>query len=55
MVNQDMQNYSRTTIDILNPNILKKYCFDKNITLKEFINEAIREKLDRETKQTKLS
>ncbi len=49
-----VENYKRTSIDIINLLDLKKYCLDKDISLKDFINEAIKEKLKRERKQTQL-
>jgi len=55
VTNLKAQNYSRTSIDIANLKDLKKYCLEKNITLKDFINEAIEEKLKREKKQTHLA
>ena len=43
--------YNRTSVDILNLKYLKTYCLENNLTLKEFINNAIIEKLDRNEKQ----
>lgn len=48
------ESYNRTSIDIVNLKDLKKYCLENNITLKDFVNEAIKEKLKRERKQTHL-
>jgi hypothetical protein len=53
-MNEKVENYKRTSIDIIDLQNLKKYCLEKNISLKSFVNEAIKEKLKRERKQTHL-
>ncbi len=43
-----------TTIDIHDLKQLRSYLLQSDRTLKEFVNEAIKEKLEREKGQTKL-
>lgn len=57
MMQNNTEEYNRTSIDILGLKKLKGYCLENDYTLKTFINEAINEKLEREArqKQTHLS
>lgn len=43
-----------TTIDIENLRELRAYLLESNRTLKQFVNEAVKEKRDKERGQTKL-
>lgn len=51
MIQNNIEEYRRTSIDILDLKKLKKFCLENNYTLKDFINKAINEKLERETRQ----
>ena len=51
MMQNNTEEYNRTSIDILGLKKLKGYCLENDYTLKTFINEAINEKLEREARQ----